>query len=59
MLFYKRKFKSLHRVKRSGRTKIWIPLERRTCGELDELEGESVEGSWESVFHPILSLLLG
>jgi hypothetical protein len=59
MLFYQRKFKSLHGIKRSGNTEIWIPFERRTRGELQELGGESVEGPWESIFHPILSLVFG
>jgi hypothetical protein len=57
LMFYQGKFKSLHEVKRSGKTKIWIPLERRTWEELQELDGDSIEVPWESAFHPISSLI--
>jgi hypothetical protein len=58
-MFYQGKFKSLHHVSRSGKMKIWIPLERRTRVESKELEGESEEGPWEILLLPILSLSLG
>jgi hypothetical protein len=58
-MFYQGKFKSLHHVKRLGKMKIWIPLERRTRVESKELEGESEEGPWEILLLPILSLSLG
>jgi hypothetical protein len=53
-MFYQRKFKSLHHVGRSGKRKVWIPLERWTRVESKELEGESVEGPWEILLLPIL-----
>jgi hypothetical protein len=34
----------LHHVKRSGKKKIWIPLERKTWVESKELEGEVKRG---------------
>jgi hypothetical protein len=49
----------LHHVKRSGKKKIWIPLERKTWVESKELEGESEEEPWEILLLPILSLFLG
>jgi hypothetical protein len=49
----------LHQVKRSGKKKIWIPLERKTWVESNELEGESEEEPWEIILLPILSLFLG
>jgi hypothetical protein len=49
----------LHHVKRSGKKKIWIPLERGTWVEYEELEGESEVGPWEILLLPILSLSLG
>jgi hypothetical protein len=57
-MIYQKKFKSLHGVKRSGKTKIWIPLERRTWMESKELEGGSEEGPWEILLLPILRLSL-
>jgi hypothetical protein len=53
-MFYQRKFKSLHRVRRSGKKKIWIPLERRTRVESKALKGESEEGPCEILLLPIL-----
>jgi hypothetical protein len=58
-MFYQRKFKSLHHVRRSGKRKIWIPLERGTRVESKELEGEWEEGPWRILLLPILSLSLG
>jgi hypothetical protein len=58
-MFYQRKFKSLHHVKRSGKKKIWIPLERKSWVESKELEGESEEGPWEILLLPNLSLFFG
>jgi hypothetical protein len=58
-MIYHRKFKSLHGVKRSGKMKIWIPLERRTWEKSKELEGELVEEPWEILLLPILMLSLG
>jgi hypothetical protein len=49
----------LHHVRRSGKKKIWIPLERRTRVESKELEGESVEGPWEILLLPIIRPFLG
>jgi hypothetical protein len=49
----------LHHVKKSGKKKIWIPLERKTWVESKELEGESEEEPWEVLLLPILSLFLG
>jgi hypothetical protein len=57
-MIYQRKFKSLHGVKRSGKTNIWLPLEIRTWEETKELEGESEEGPWEILLLPILRLSL-
>jgi hypothetical protein len=56
-LFYQRKFKSLHGVKRSVKKKIWIPLERGTWRGTEEFDGDSKGGPRESDFHPILHLL--
>jgi hypothetical protein len=58
-MFYQRKFKSLHHVRRSGKRKVWIPLERWTRIESKELEGGSVEGPWEILLLPILRPFLG
>jgi hypothetical protein len=58
-MIYQQKFKSLHKVNRLGKKKIWIPLERRTWIESKELEGESKEKPWEILLLPILRLSLG
>jgi hypothetical protein len=58
-MIYQRKFKSLHGLKRSGKTKIRIPLERRSWEESKELEGGSEEGPWEILLLPILRSFLG
>jgi hypothetical protein len=48
----------LHHVRRSGKMKIWIPLERRTRVESKELEGESEEGPREILLLPNLRSFL-
>jgi hypothetical protein len=58
-MFYQGKFKSFHHVRRSGKKKIWISLERRTWDVSKELEWECEEGSWEILLLPILIPSLG
>jgi hypothetical protein len=58
-MFYQREFKTLHQVRRSGKRKVWIPLERWTRVESKKLEGGSEEGPWEILFLPILRPFLG
>jgi hypothetical protein len=58
-MFYQREFKTLHQVRRSGKRKFWIPLERWTRVESEKHEGESEEGPREMLLLPILRLFLG